>query len=153
MTNQDYVNQALSAGLSQSTIDSFIANNPGDYSRIWSAFGLGGGGYASPTTAPIPVTLGASVSNPTATLYTLQTAAAAAAAAGPAAVATDEVLTITGTLGGVLPEHPAEAAAAAAAPVVNVTAPAQDMNGLIKLLIIGAIVIWAGNAFFSGRGK
>lgn len=152
MTSQDYVNQALSAGLSQSTIDSFIANNPGDYGRIWSAFNLGGGGYASPTTAPIPVSLGASVSNPTAALYTLTVAGAAAAAAGSAPVASDEILTITGTLGGVMPEHPAEAAA----PIVNVSQSAApgmgfDAGDLIKIALLIVVASWVGSALFSGR--
>lgn len=41
MTDQDYVNQALATGhVSQAEISSFIANNPGDYGRIWSAFDL-----------------------------------------------------------------------------------------------------------------
>lgn len=41
MTDQDYVNQALATGeVSQQEISSFIANNPGDYARIWSAFDL-----------------------------------------------------------------------------------------------------------------
>lgn len=41
MTDQDYVNQALATGeVSQAEISSFIANNPGDYGRIWSAFNL-----------------------------------------------------------------------------------------------------------------
>ncbi len=41
MTDQDYVNQALATGeVSQAEISSFIAHNPGDYSRIWSAFDL-----------------------------------------------------------------------------------------------------------------
>lgn len=40
-TSSDYVSAALATGrVSSAEIDSFIAHNPGDYSRIWSAFDL-----------------------------------------------------------------------------------------------------------------
>ncbi len=162
MTSQDYVNQALSAGLSQGTIDSFIANNPGDYGRIWSAFNLGSSsyGYTSPTTsyASIPTpTVSAGDPNPAATIYAASVAAAAAASAGPLPAASDELMIVQGTLGGGFPSM-----AMAAAPAVAALGPAFgpspvtagfDVNALIKIALLVVAASWIGSALFSGRGK
>lgn len=106
MTSQDYVNQALAAGLSQSTIDSFIANNPGDYGRIWSAFNLGstsagsGSSGASLSPAALAVATGGMAALPT--VPGLETAIARSSGAMPQPGPGDMVVTgdLAGLFGG-----------------------------------------------------
>ena len=55
MTNQEYINQAVAAGIPLSAINGFLSGNPGDYSRILSALGpdyIQGSGASVTTISP-----------------------------------------------------------------------------------------------------
>lgn len=94
--------------------------------------------------------------NPAATLYAATVAVAAQSAIGSVPVASDEIMTITGTLGGVVPESPSELTNA---PIVNVTQSAAPIGAsvnapdLIKLALLIIIGAWIGSALLSGRNN
>lgn len=50
-----FVAAALSAGISQAAIDSFLANNPGDEHRLPTAFGFSESGIVPTTGAATPI--------------------------------------------------------------------------------------------------
>ena len=77
MSGQDYINDAVAAGIPLAAIQNFLAGNPGDYSRIMSALGpdyrQGSGGsvqpyapaqpYAAPSQPYAAPTLGSSLTS------------------------------------------------------------------------------------------
>lgn len=56
---QKYVQQALAGGASQGSIDSFLQLNPGDYQRLGTALGSGGGSSAPASTPATDALAGA----------------------------------------------------------------------------------------------
>jgi hypothetical protein len=87
--------------------------------------------------------------NPAATVYADTIAIAATVAMGPPQVATDELLTITGTLGGTLPEHPSELPRSLGAP--SVAAPSIDWSDVVKLAIVTVLASWIGSILLRGK--
>lgn len=98
---QAYVSQALAAGLSQSQIDSFLANNPHDEGRLMSAFNLGG-------VSSYGVSL-ASVSSGMSGLPTTPELALGIAKTPSLSMPTTGDLVVTGELGGLFGASPATA--------------------------------------------